>query len=86
MKSSLREDFLSRVEQLKQEYPMVCVQIWTPDDFVEAETPGQLAKWEDPVHLSVSKTLGELLKEDGGSVWLKIRKAFRSAPNTPPVQ
>lgn len=77
------EEFLRKIRRLKEEYPMVCIRHWTPEDFHAAcngpDHSGNRgeANWDDPEHVATARAMERICSEDPGKDWMLVRKAAR---------
>ena len=70
--------FFEDLETLRRKWPMVYVEVWTPDDFDEAvsmrsgEDEARPADWGDPKHLETARRLDKRFDAEAGTFWERV--------------
>lgn len=78
MPASMNDELNAKIKKLKKEYPMVCIKVWTPDDFTKVTAPFDTPDWNSEIHLELARTLDKIMDEDpsfSSQNWLRISKA-----------
>jgi hypothetical protein len=68
--------FYDDIQALREKYPMVYIEAWTPDDFVVDEDmnqPPEPVDWNDPRHAATAAALDRHFDAEYGTNWDRVR-------------
>ena len=81
---NIADEFYKDLVSFREKYPMVYVEIWTPDDFIEASQDedqrlshggdeGKPVDWNDPLHEITASNLFDNFDANVGTNWDRVR-------------
>lgn len=75
--------FYADLRDFQKKYPMVYLEVWTPEDFAFAandlEDVSENADWQSPEHLVTAHTLERRFDANHGTNWDRVREAASCA-------
>jgi hypothetical protein len=85
-----QSSFFCDLQKLREKYPQVYLEAWTPDDFEfisesrdEPETPWSdermLADWSDPQWIAIADRLYHQFDANNGTTWLSLAHAIETS-------
>jgi hypothetical protein len=88
-KAKRQSSFFGDLQKLRDKYPQVYLEAWTPDDFEfiredkdDSESPWDsdtmLADWSDPQWIDISNRLYKQFDANVGTSWLTLRFAIET--------